>query len=112
MAEFRLSKLQKWIINRICENTTENRHKGLNGQTMPIMYRDEIYQDFFKLSRLKHGSWPAAKRVTVSRSLKKLKEQGLIVVPRHIRPKGCIITLSEKYMKALTEEMLNVNKTR
>ena len=101
MSETRLSKLQKWILNRIIENTLEKKYLGLNNQVRPCMYRHEIYMDFFKLSHPEHGTWPKSKIVTVSRSLRSLEEKHLIYIPGHIKPRGCLIFLSNEYVRVL-----------
>jgi len=101
MSETRFSKLQEWILNRIVENTLEKKYLGLTGKVRPCMYRHTIYEDFFKLKHPQHGTWPKSKVVTVSRSLKNLEEKHLIYIPGHIKPKGCLIFLSNEYVRFL-----------
>ncbi|MBA7660297.1 hypothetical protein ES703_68299 [subsurface metagenome] len=113
MAKERLSKLQKWILDRIIENTLKKKHLGLLDKVIPCIYRDEIYRDYFKLSHPQHGTWTKKNIVIVSRSLKNLEEKGLIWIPKNIRPKGCMIFLSEEYIRFINKmaikKSLNVN---
>lgn len=104
MAETRLSKLQKWILDRIIENVRNEKYKDLKGGTQHCLYREEIYYDFFNLPLSKYGSWPKSKIVTVSRSLKNLEEKRFITILAHIRPKGCMIFLSEEYINFLNKQ--------
>ena len=114
MAKIRLSKLQKWILNQCLKNAKEQMEKNGTDKAKAFIYREEIYYDFFKLPQHKYGTFPQSKIVTVSRSLKNLEEKGLITVPSHLRPKGCMIYLSVEYMKFLNksakEKSLNVNQ--
>lgn len=80
MSKQRLSKLQKWILTKCFESQSS-------------LDRGEIYQEYFGLSH-KDRSYPCHKKdengcpliyrrdaayVSVSRSLKNLKEKGLII---------------------------------
>lgn len=103
MSEARLSKLQKWILTRILENVRNKKYKNSKGGTQHCLYRQEIYQDFFNLSLLKPESWPKSKIVTVSRSLKNLEKKRFVWIPKDIRPKGCMIFLSEEYIDFLNK---------
>lgn len=71
MATERLSKLQKWIFKRMNKNAKP-------GQSKPHIYRQEIYTDYYGLSHPRFGTWPLKYRVSISRSLKRLQERGLI----------------------------------
>ena len=106
MAEQRLSKLQKWILEK-CIETAEKKGKA-------FVYRQEIYQEFFNLPLLKFGTWPKSKIVIVSRSLRNLEEKGFITVPDHLRSRGCMIFLSDEYIRFINtrgwEKSLNVNQ--
>lgn len=95
MAKERLSRLQKWILERCIKRAKEERRA--------FIYRQEIYQEFFNLPLPKFGTWPQSKIVIVSRSLKNLEEKGFIEIPRHLRPKGCMIFLSDEYIKFLNK---------
>jgi len=113
MAEKRLSKLQKWILNRCLTNAKRDMESNVRGKGRGYIYREEIYYDFFRLPYRRYGTFPRAKVVTVSRSLKNLKEKGFITIP-DARPKGYLIFLSEEYVKVLNAvarkmRMLNVN---
>jgi len=114
MAENRLSKLQKWILDRCFENAKKQMEEQKKNSGMGYVYRQDIYHDFFNLPRHKYGTYPTVKIVTVSRALKNMEEKGLITIPGHLRPKGCLILLSEEYMKFLNErareKVLNVNQ--
>ena len=100
MAVNRLSKLQKWILNRALENMNEGR--GREG--WPSIYRDDIYTGYYKLGLCRRGeSYPPKVRVSISRSLNSLEGKGLITYWPGCR-KGFIL-LSEKYVSALAEEL-------
>ncbi|MCK4859208.1 MAG: hypothetical protein KAS87_01480 [Candidatus Omnitrophica bacterium] len=107
MAEQRLSKLQKWILEKSIEKAKEKGRAA-------FLYRQEIYQEFFNLSLPKFGTWPKSKIVIVSRSLRNLEEKGFITIPGHLRPKGCMIFLSKEYLKFIIDcnknKSLNVNQ--
>lgn len=74
MAKERFSKLQRWILHTMVENY---RKEGAHLKR-PYIYREEIYTGFFKCNPPKFGTWPQKYIVTVSRSLKRLEERGLI----------------------------------
>lgn len=105
MSKRRLSKLQIWILDRILENIRNKRHTTFDDKVRQFMYRGEIYEHYFKLSHPNFGTWPASKRVIVSRSLRNLEEKGYITIPKHIRPRGCMIFYSKKYIEAFNDVM-------
>lgn len=82
MTKERLSKLQKWILNRAIESykkdIEEFGNEGIFGlKSKPHISRKEIYVNFF--------NWKgdvkkitSKYRSTVSRSLKRLRERGLV----------------------------------
>lgn len=114
MTENRLSRLQKWILERCLENAKRDMERDGKTKGVGYVYRQEIYQEFFNLPLPKFGTWPKSKVVIVSRSLRNLEQKGFITVPGHLRPKGCMIFLSDEYTKFLNkatrEKSLNVNQ--
>ena len=104
MAKERLSRLQKWILNQILENIRNEKYKTLENKIQQCIYRQDIYRDYFKLSHSRHGTWPKSKIVIVSRSLRNLEEKGFVTIPKHLRPRGCMIFLSNEYVKFLNEQ--------
>jgi len=95
----RLSRLQKWVLNRALENMNEGR--GCEG--WPSIYRDQIYNEYYKVFKPKVGEYPPKVRVSISRSLNVMEGKGLITYWPGCR-KGFIL-LSEKYVSALAEEL-------
>lgn len=95
MAKERLSKLQKWILNRAIENFKERCEKEGRDKGTPYVYREEIFRDYYNW-KSDPRDMPQKFRVSASRSLKRLEERGFVKV---LSWRGCFILYTPEYCK-------------
>ena len=105
MAIQRVSKLQNWILDRAVSNLKSDFKEQKENCGRPYLYRQEIYYHFYGWTGDLRNV-PQKYRVSVSRSLKKLEQQGMV---SFLPPKKCFIYFTNKLCDALLKE-LNVNE--